>query len=507
MERVADAFLAVADRQPDETALVHRGRRIGYGHLKQRVLELAAALDALEPRAPVALHATKTPGTVTAMLAALVAGIPYVPVDPAIPAARRSHQLRDSGARVLLVDDEDGPPARPPAVDPDCPVTVTPLSELTVPAGGSTGGDFSNIANILYTSGSTGLPKGVLTTHENATTFLRWAQELIDVGPRETVACYAPLHFDMHVFDVFGTLSQGATVLLLDDRTILFPEAVCRTLREERATLMYAVPSAWIGLLRSAGLTDGGLPELRTLMYSGEEFPVPRLRELAALLPRPRIVNIYGPVETNAVTALEVTSEHLALDRIPIGLPFGASKVFLVDAEGRPVVRPGAEGEIVVHTATLCEGYLGDPERTAATRLAVQTDEGTYETYRTGDFGCWGEDGLLHFRGRRDGRIKTRGFRVEIGEVEARIRAHPDVEDVVVATRPHPERTHELVAFVTLSPGCGRTGAEVTAWCREFLAPYMVPRELRLLADMPRTGTGKADRVALARAARTEENR
>ncbi|KAA6202465.1 amino acid adenylation domain-containing protein [Streptomyces parvus] len=505
MERLTDRILAVADAHPDATALIFRGERTGYGALAQRARALAAAVQGTA--APVALHATKTPGTVAAMLGCLLAGVPYVPIDPSVPAARRELLLRDSGARLLLVDD-GAPGVRPPALDGSSAAVAVPLGRLEKEAPrGPADGEPSGIANILYTSGSTGRPKGVLTTHTNAVTFLRWAQDLIGVRADDVVACYAPLHFDMHVFDLFGTLSRGAAVLLLDDRTILFPEAVCRVLREEGATSMYAVPSAWIGLLRSASLAEGGLPRLRTLMYSGEEFPVPPLRELAALLPQAGIVNIYGPVETNAVTALAVRPEHLRLDRIPIGLPFGDSKVFLIDPAGRVLTEPGAEGEIVVHTATMCEGYLGDPVMTAASRITVESGGETYETYRTGDFGTWDADGLLHFRGRRDGRIKTRGFRVETGEVEAGLGTHPAVEDVVVSTRPHPERTHELIAFVTLRTPGSLASAELVAWCRKLLPAYMVPRELRILDGLPRTGTGKADRVALKQLAAVPEER
>jgi acyl-CoA synthetase (AMP-forming)/AMP-acid ligase II len=479
MERLTDLFLTAAERDPQATALIHGGRRTSYGELRDRALSIAAGLEASGSTAPVALTASKTAETVTAMLGCLLAGVPYVPIDPSIPPARRELILRDSGARPLPADGAG--PDRSGAFEP------------------------SHIANVLYTSGSTGTPKGVLTTHQNATTFLRWAQELIGVTERDVVACYAPLHFDMHIFDLFGTLSLGAAVLLLDDRTILFPEAVGKVLRESRATLMYAVPSAWTGLLCSSVLRGGGLPDLHTVMYSGEEFPVQRLRELAQLVPQARIVNIYGPVETNAVTALEVTAEHLRLDRIPIGYPFGESRVFLVDEAGAVVTEQGTEGEIVVHTATMCEGYLGDPERTAASRLIVRVGDEAMEAYRTGDFGCWDAEGVLHFRGRRDGRIKTRGFRVELGEVEARLRAHPEVAEVVVTARPHPERTHELVAFVVPRPGSGLTPTELVAWCRDLLAPYMVPRELRLIDELPRTGTGKADRVALKQLAETPE--
>lgn len=497
-EGLLDAFFVAAERRPDATALIHRGERVTYRRLADDVRRLSSAIGAsLEPGEMLAFMSVRSPSAITTMLACLVAGVPYVPVDPSAPAARREMILHDSGARVLVVDD------RSPI--PNVTVDVVRVGDLSAAGEAATPElrrpDGDDVAFVLYTSGSTGTPKGVLTTHRNAATFLRWAHELVPVGPDDVVACYAPLHFDMHVFDVLGTLNAGATVLLVDEKNLAFPEAVLAELVQEGPTVMYAVPTAWVGLAGTAGMRAHGMPSLRTLMYSGEEYPVARLRQLLELVSPERVVNVYGPVETNAVTALVLGEEHLAMDRIPIGLPFGGSRVILVDDGGAVVEGEDIEGEITVATPTLSPGYLNDPELTARSRMVVDLDGAPIEVYRTGDFGLW-RDGLLHFRGRRDGRVKTRGFRVELGEVEARLLAHPAVRTAVVVARPHQDWTHELVGWVVLRGDASDAAArDLARWCREILPPYMVPRVIEVLATVPRTSTGKIDRDGLRRRA------
>jgi amino acid adenylation domain-containing protein len=508
MERITDAILATCREQPDAIALRFRGTAVSYGDLRDRVLTLADQLAAEAAGAPVALHSAKSPNIVIAMLACLAAGMPYVPVDPTSPPLRRARILGDCGARLFLVDTASG--ARMPDLG-EATATVAELGpdgllaghhDRAVRAGASLADDAEagSIAFVLYTSGSTGKPKGVRTSHLNSLTFLGWAQDLVGVTSSDVVSCYAPLHFDMHIFDIYGSLAQGATVVLLDDRTIIFPEAACRTIHDEGVTIAYAVPSAWIAIQQTAAMGAHGLPALRTVMYSGEEYPAKYLRALAASVPQARIINIYGPVETNAVTALDVTPEQLRADRIPIGLPFGQSRVYLLDAEGNVITSPGPVGELVVDTPTAFVGYVGDEAMTRAAFVPVDIGGQCVSCYRTGDFACWDATGLLHFRGRRDGRVKTRGFRVEVGEVEACLLAKPGVAAAVVVARPHQDWTNELVAFVVAEAAA----AELVAWCRQRLAPYMVPREIVVTDSLPLTPTGKADRVELARRARRD---
>lgn len=508
MDRIQDGFLARAHEQPDATAFLFGDSCITYADLKDVAARIASTLSEPSKRhAPVAIHATKTPRTVGCMLGCLMAGIPYVLVDPGIPAARRTLILSDCGASLILFDDSSGGPPLFGPTDED-EMEIAEISSIMDGCRPRRRDDASlaidDVAYILYTSGSTGKPKGVAASHTNAVTFMCWAQELVGVRPADVVACFAPLHFDMHIFDLFGSLAAGASVLLVEDRATVFPEAVCGSLQQANASVLYAVPSAWINLLHSEAFHLGGLPSLRKLMYSGEEFPVGYLRQLARAVPSADIFNIYGPVETNAITALEVTEAHLAAERVPIGLPFGGSDVFLVDEENRVISDVDVEGEIVVSSPTVSPGYVNDAVLTAASRAHIDAGGTRYEVFRTGDFGLRDASGLLHFRGRRDGRVKSRGFRIELGEVEARIMTHPKVGDAAVVTRPHRDWTCELVAFASPELGATIESTELMRWCREALPSYMLPREFVLLDHLPRNATGKIDRPELARRARNE---
>jgi acyl-coenzyme A synthetase/AMP-(fatty) acid ligase len=275
---------------------------------------------------------------------------------------------------------------------------------------------------------------------------------------------------------------------------------------DNKISVMYAVPSAWIGLLHTESFCEYGLPSLHLLMYSGEEFPVAHLRQIASILPHTRIVNIYGPVETNAITALDVTSQYLAMERIPIGSPVGESRVFLLGDNGELISRVNVDGEIIVSGPNVSPGYINDESLTKASRLEISRDGATYECYRTGDFGSWDESGILHFHGRRDHRIKTRGARVELGEVEACLNANRAVDEAVVVSRPHEDWTNELVAFVRMNETAPDSAlGDLFVWCRARLPTYMIPREIFKVDTFPLTATGKVDRQQLSRAASGEK--
>jgi acyl-coenzyme A synthetase/AMP-(fatty) acid ligase len=295
-------------------------------------------------------------------------------------------------------------------------------------------------------------------------------------------------------------MGAGATVVLAGDREVFFPQAIADLVRTDRITQFMAVPSAWIGLLRlDPGDGPDPLASLRVIVYSGEEFPASWLRKLAERLPKARIINVYGLVETNSVIGYELQPEHLALDRVPLGYPLGPNHVYLLGADGVPSTGPGVQGEIAVHGPSLSPRYLNDPVTTEATWSELVEADGTRRAcFRTGDFGEYGADGIIHYRGRRDARVKTRGHRVELGDVEAALASHPGVLLAVAVPRPRADVTNELVAFVESNEeSLGES--EMIAWARQQLPAYMVPREIVVTDSVPRTATGKADRQTLLR--------
>jgi L-proline---[L-prolyl-carrier protein] ligase len=500
-ERIEERLRAAFARRPDAVALVKGERRLTCRELGEQVDAMAAAVAvANKGGGPVAVHAAKSVETIICMMSCLVAGVPYVPVDASLPPARRAAVLGRAGSTLFLYDGAEAR-AIPGIAEHDADVM-----DISLLAGGAAGSGTavqrSAVAYILFTSGSTGTPKGVVTTHANLLSALEWIEPLFGWAPGERVLCHAPLHFDMFPLDVYGALAAGATVFLADDRSILFPQALADLVRDHQITRFMAVPSAWIGLLRVAP-PDGADPlaSLRQVIYSGEEFPVSWLRKLAERLPQAGIVNIYGLVETNAVLGLRVGPEHLALDRIPVGYPLGTSRVLLLDGDGEPLADLGVQGEIAVHAPSVSPCYLDDPVTTRAAWTEVVDADGTrLACFRTGDFGEYGRERIICFRGRRDARIKTRGHRVELGDVEAALASHPSVHLAVAVPRPHAGMTNDLVAFVE-SDEATLAESQLISWARQLLPAYMVPREVVVTNSLPRTATGKADRQEILRQA------
>lgn len=501
-------FFERAGATNNVTAIDADGRRISYAEAAETVEALAGGLaERVPPGAPVALNLRKSPEAILLMLACMRAGLPYVPVDPESPPARRRFILRDSSARALVIDDATAPGwvgvPEVRGLDLIAGTGGVPLREI-VGGPAPDRDDPDATAYVLYTSGSTGQPKGVAITHRNAASFVDWAVDYAALGPGDRVAVHAPLHFDLPVLDVHASLSAGATVCPVGERTALFPQSLLHFLREERITVLYAVPSALVALLERSTLERDGVPDLRLLLYAGEPFHPAPLRRLVAALAGVAVHNLYGPIETNVVTAIRVAPEHLDGPRVPIGRPVPHARIFLIDADGREVDEPGREGEILVAGPSVAPGYLNAPELTAAARASVEAGGRMWDCHRTGDFATRDADGVLDLRGRRDGLVKTRGFRVELGEVESTLVAHPGVREAVVVAAPHRELTNLLCAFVVVDPANGVDGAALTAWCSRTLPGHAVPHWVSIDTDLPRTSTGKVARHELGERARGE---
>jgi amino acid adenylation domain-containing protein len=443
------------------------------------------------------------------------AGGCYVPFDPQAPPARLGLIAGDAGIRVLLTGAEkaglwsslvaEGAPLESVvAMNADEGVEA-PGGTRLITAGdlGRTDvvvpprGKDSDLAYILYTSGSTGTPKGVMLTHRNCLAFVEWAVAQFAVSAEDRVSSHAPLHFDLSTFDLFGAAMAGAPVVLVPPETSLFPTAVRRFIELNEITVWYSVPSILSMLVARGGLAPGDLPRLRRILFAGEVFPTKYLRRLMELLPHVRFANLYGPTETNVCTWYEVpTLPEEMSEAIPIGKAIAEVEVFAVAEDGSPVA-PGEVGELYVHGPTVMKGYWADPERTAHV-LLPDPREGIrpQPVYRTGDLVQETEDGNYRFLGRADTQIKSRGYRVELGDVEAALNAHPSVVECAVVAIPDELVTNRIKAYVAARDAISK--AELISFCAARIPEYMIPELFEFPDVLPRTSTGKVDRRALA---------
>lgn len=507
----------VAASRPEAVAVVDGERRVSYGDLVQRADRVARLLVELgvERGDRVGVHAAKSADAVTGLYGVMTAGAAYVPLDPDAPVSRVATVAADAGIRHLLCDRSHagrvGPLAEAGvdlraviALDGDPPAAENAGVDLLGPADierqpdgppDRTGID-QDLAYLLYTSGSTGRPKGVSLTHRNALSFVEWAAGAFAVGGADTLSSHAPFHFDLSVFDLYAAAHGGATVALVPIAASVLPGELARWVEEREITVWYSVPSILTMLVLGGGLSAGAWPRLRAVLFAGEVFPTGHLRRLMELVPHASFHNLYGPTETNVCTHYPVPRlDPEREEPIPIGRPIEGMEVFVWTAEGREA-GVGEVGEILVRGGTVMRGYWNDPERTG--EVLVPDPRGATlpdPVYRTGDIGHWDERGDLVFLGRRDHQVKTRGYRVELGEVEATLYAHPAVVECAVVAVPDPVVTNRLRAFVVA--GRALDPADLARFVEERLPRYMVPDSFVPRAALPRTSSGKVDRRAL----------
>jgi amino acid adenylation domain-containing protein len=509
---------AHAEATPSRAAVRLGTQSLTYGELWSRSGNLAAALASrgIGRGDRVGIVLPKSPECVVAMLGILRAGAAYVPVDPRAPAARQAFVLGNAAVRGVIgtppllaaIGSHSG--AWAPTVTvlhgagerPDWlartvvgSLDVLPTAEPPVDADGAHEGD---PAYILYTSGSTGNPKGVVISHRNAITFVEWGLESFGIGADDVLSNSAPHHFDLSVFDIYCALHAGAVVSIVPDRIAAFPTQLADWIERDGITVWYSVPSALVRLLQQGKLERYTFPRLRALLFAGEVFAVKHLREVMTRFPKAEFHNLFGPTETNVCTWYHVPRP---LPETMTDLPIGhvcrnMAAVVLRDDGG--AAGPGEEGELLIAGPAVMLGYWGLPDRTQAVRVQNPMHDAYADPcHRTGDRVRIEPDGSFRFLGRRDHQIKTRGYRVELGEVEAALLAHPAIRMAGVVALPDEEIGSRLHAAVAPEDGMLVELAELTTFLLEKLARYAVPEHIVVLDELPVTSTGKLDRTGL----------
>lgn len=478
---------------------------VDYAQLRDYAVKLARWLtdNGCRRGDRIAVCLPKSIDSVASLLGTMMAGAAYVPVDPTAPPQRQATIAALAGAQRMITTPEIAAALRETGMD------LPPLTELSpvgigagiaalladVPAqvpdaGVAVGAD--DLAAILFTSGSTGVPKGVSLSHGNILAFVDWTVEAFKFTADDRLTSHAPFHFDLSTMDLYTSFRVGASVFILDEVLVRFPSSISKILAAERITSWYSVPTALRLLQENGALERRDLSALRQIFFAGEVFPVPALRRVMAAFAGIEFINLYGPTETNVCTyyRLPGVPGEEALD-ISIGIPCEHYEITIRNAQGQ-ILPPGESGEIYVAGPGVTKGYWQRPDLTEPSRF-----DGREDSYRTGDFGCWLPDGNIRFQGRKDAQVKLRGHRVELMEIENVILNHPDIkETATVLLTPEGE---DAVLFACVVPQSGASVDETTVYgqCSKFLPHYAEPHHVVVLADFPRTSTGKIDRQGL----------
>ncbi|HEX2191327.1 MAG TPA: amino acid adenylation domain-containing protein, partial [Longimicrobiaceae bacterium] len=517
-------FAAQAARTPDAVAVAAGGGAVTYAELDRRSDLLADELRRrfVGPEVPVAVCADRSPALPVAVLAVWKAGGAFVPLDPSHPAERLAFVLADSGAAVLVA--QDGIAERLPEFGGEvCVVSDagTPLPRpLPRKGGGETGTgpdtlsqDRERVASlnepgggalayVLYTSGSTGAPKGVRVEHRQLAATLDAARAAFAAGPGDVMPALASHAFDIWLLETFLPLLAGATVrLVAAERVRDVPALVREELGD--ATLLHAVPALMRQVVEEAVVAGSRLP-LRQVFVGGDAVPPELLERMRSAWPGARAWVLYGPTEGTIVCAAGSFEAGPPAAARPMGRPLGSASLHVRSPAGE-LLPVGVPGELCIGGAGVARDYLGRPELTAERFVPDPfAGEPGARLYRTGDRARWLPDGTLEFLGRADAQVKLRGFRIEPGEVEAALAAHPAVRDAAVVLRELPGGP-ALVAYYVPAADAGSPlppprvdeGVGLRDWLRARLPDYMVPSALVALDALPLTPTGKLDRAAL----------
>ncbi len=519
-DELLQAFVERAAVRSGASEAVSDGReRLSYEDLDRQSNRLARTLAAhgVGRGEHVILCTSRSAQVIAGMIGVLKADAVYVPILGDTPAARRDKIVGDCRPKAFI---GDGPTLKrilsetPPAALPPVLVCLEPWRELparegiaiVTPTGvaaedaGPLPGrnDDGDVACLLYTSGSTGTPKGVMLTHRNIREYAAWAVERIGIGPGDRVLSTAPFHFDMSLFDVYGTLAAGAALCIADEKRLLFPRLLVEFAEGEKVTIWKGVSSLLMYLARTGSVGEGRLPALRTVLFSGEVLPTKYLIQWMTWFPDKVFYNAYGPTEATGVSMYYRVPRcpASAEEKVPIGIPCENTEVFLLDEEGRPVP-PGEPGELYIRGICVTKGYFNDPAKTAAVFSDDPANPNREKrTYRTGDHARLLPDGNYEFIGRRDNQIKYMGYRIELTDIEQALVSVPGVRDAgVVLAESAAGGIEDLVAYVELDETM--TPAQAAAALKDRLPAYMVPKEFYAIARLPRSDRGKIDRKAL----------
>ena len=537
MDRLLQSWVTQqAEVWPNEAAIVSGGDKLTYGQLEMASNQLAHLLrDAgCQDGDRVCILMPKSAEAIVSMIGILKAGCLHVPIDVATPAARIRH-IFDScenhfivaGGRVVplldeLMSDEtlrsrttiiwlDNLSAHTNAPAPESAnfkiafstgdlqtAPSTPLPQNRAASDGS---------HILFTSGSTGVPKGVVITHTNVSTFVGWALKHYGIDHTDRFSGHTPFHFDLSTFDIFGSITAGAQLHLVPSETVLLPPKLTEFIRTSRLTQWFSVPSVLNYMAKFNSVQQNDFPDLRRVLWCGEVLPTPALIYWMQKLPKVHFSNLYGPTEaTIASSYYDVTTCPTdPKSQIPIGTPCAGEDLLVLNDKLEPVAVRQI-GDLFITGVGLSPGYWRDPDKTAAAFIQDPHDPAR-KLYRTGDLAYRDEQGLVYFVGRADTQIKVRGYRIELGEIETALNSMGKLQECAVVAIPTDNfGGYMICAAYVVRPGEETTLGELREHLKKLVPNYMMPARWTAYQALPKNANGKIDRPRLKAAFAGNEN-
>ncbi|MGZ8244648.1 amino acid adenylation domain-containing protein, partial [Methylomagnum sp.] len=444
------------------------------------------------PRRPVVVNIDKSIAAVTAILAVQLSGHIYVPFDPATPAERRNVVWR-------LLDDppvveQNGAGFRVGGLDVD-PTSYSADQESALLNGLKTLTNLDPIY-IIFTSGTTGEPKGVTISNAGVIDYIDWVVKTYSVDENEIIGSQAPLYFDNSVLDLYATFATSGTLHLIEKKKFRFLSDLVKYLEEQRISLIFFVPSLLANIAAFDLFSGRKLETLRKVLFAGEAMSLNTLKYLREKLPHALLSNLYGPTEITVDCIYQIFGDELdALEDVPLGSACENSSIFFLDDAGQVVEENDTAAEICVGGVGVALGYWNNPEKTAAAFIQNPKNPNYRDIlYKTGDYGyVSSKDGLIHFIGRRDHQIKHLGHRIELGEIETALARLEEIQQCCVL---YDRDNQRIVAFY--SAGEEISSTDLNHRLAGFLPAYMLPRNFHRLESFPVTANGKIDRTQLA---------
>ena len=501
MINVLEYLEKTLEQMPDPNKIAFTGvdgEKLSFKDLSTQSRACGSYIASLDiKKQPIVVFMKKSPTMIAAFLGVIYSGNYYIPLDAEMPAFRIRLILEAVDPRVILCDDvtsgliKEMVEALPYTIN-FCEINDFPANDVALADIRKNAID-SDPLYVVFTSGSTGIPKGVVATHRSVIDYIENLSDVLKVTPDTVFGNQSPLYLDACLKEVYTTLKFGSSAYLIPQSLFMFPVKLIEYINENGINTICWVASA-LSMIAGLGALKAALPEtLHTIAFGSEVFPIKHYNLWREALPDARFIHLYGPTEATGMSCFYETSRTYEPDEsIPIGFPFPNTEIILLDDNGN-IPEDGLPGEICIRGTCLSPGYFGDVEKTGA--VFVQNPLSAFPDliYKTGDLGCRGTEGELYYISRRDHQIKHMGYRIELAEIEL---VANGCEDVGLACAVFDEESSRIILYY-VKENDGDGSAVLRSYLKTNLPRYMLPHSIYQLDELPRTPGGKIDRVEL----------